>query len=150
MLRDLLIAEASRPGASASLVWLAEIARGVTPRVLTAAHHQRIDAYAGGADDLHTLLPAVLPLAAPVWYETTVTAQHGTEMTFAYVAAPAADGLDVGWACYTPVHQRILGPLGPVRVTATEMTRPPGLSDESWRTLRSATGTVLRALLIGA
>lgn len=41
-----------------------------------------------------------------------------------------------------------LGPLGPVRITPTEIRRPPHYSDESWREVRSATGVLLRALLL--
>lgn len=83
-----------------------------------------------------------------MWYEASVTAQHGTEMVMGYGASPAPDGIDIDWACYAPAHRRILGPIGPVRVTATGMIRSD-LNDESWREIRSAAGLVLRALLLG-
>lgn len=42
----------------------------------------------------HGLLPAILPIAAPVWYEATVTAERGTRMSLGYGATQS--GPDVG------------------------------------------------------
>lgn len=149
MLADLLTTEASRPGASDSLRWIADVSPRARRATFADDDLARINGYVGGASDLHGLLPAVLPLSGPVWYETTIAAQHGTELTMAYVADPARGGIDVGVAVYAPAYGRIIGPLGPVRVTSTEMVRPPEMTDEGWREIRSATGIILRALLLG-
>jgi hypothetical protein len=135
-------------GAPPGLRWLADWIPDAERLTLIRDDLARIDAYSGPAEELHSLLAAVLPLAKPIWCETTVTAQGGTEMIMGYGAVPAADGVDVGWACYAPAHSRMIGPLGPARVTATEMRRPSDISDESWHELRSAAGLVLRAILL--
>lgn len=116
-------------------------------RILTAEDLARIDSYRGGAVDLHDLLPSVLPLTAPRYYETTVTAQHGTMITMGYYAAPHLDGLAIAFAA--SALGGVMGPIGPVIVTPTEIRRPIAMSDEQWREIRSATGIALRALLLG-
>ncbi|MCC6775661.1 MAG: hypothetical protein IT537_03335 [Hyphomicrobiales bacterium] len=149
-LADILIEEgAPGRGAPAALCWMADWLPDAEQRVLGNADMERLAAYAGEATELHALLPSVLPLARPVWYESTLTAQHGTEMIMGYGAVPAPDGIDVGFACYAPAYQRIIGPLGPARVTRTNIYRASGLSEESWRELRAATGIIIRALLLG-
>ncbi len=152
-LADVLI-DLGAPGrkAPAPLQWLAMWLPDADRRHLSKDDLARIDAYAGEATDLHQLLPAILPLKRPVWFETSVTAQHGTAMILGYGAVPAPTGISIGWTCLGPgksgSESRIIGPLGPVEVTPTEMHRPPGLSDFSWDTLRSAAGTIVRALLL--
>lgn len=149
-LDEVLMGQASRGGAPPALDWMTRVL-SLTPiadrRTLAADDLTRIDHYQGTATELHELLAAVLPLAHAHWYEAPVTAQHGTAMVMGYLAVPADDGVDVGWCCYAPAHG-IIGPIGPVRVTATGMERPADLSAESWREIRSATGIILRALLL--
>lgn len=115
-------------------------------RVLTAEDLARIDSYAGGARELHELLPAVLPLPVAHWYESTVTAQHGTVMTLGYLAEPHAEGILVSFACES--GHRLIGPVGPALVRATGMDRPAGVSDDMWRELRVTAGLIIRALLL--
>lgn len=148
-LADVLTAEAqAQPAPSAPLQWIAAQLHAATHRRLSREDLTRIDHYQGGATDLHELLAAVLPLERARWYEAPVTAQHGTEMVMGYLAAPASDGIDVAWCCHVAEQQRIIGPLGPVHVTSTGMQRPPDMTDASWREIRSATGLILRALLL--
>lgn len=144
----LVAAGAPGRGAPAPLRWLADWLPDAEHRILDNADLQRIDAYAGAAADLHALLPTVLPLARPLWYETAITAQHGTAMMMGYGAVPAGNEMDVGFACYAPARQRIIGPLGPARATATGLQRPAGIGEESWRELRTAAGIIIRALLL--
>ena len=117
-------------------------------RVLTPEDLARIDAYHGGATDLHDLLPAVLPLATPRWYETTLTAQHGTVMTLGYLAEPDEAGIRVS---LTVAREGTADRLsyGPVVVTPTEMHRPDGVAPHEWREIRAAAGIIIRALLLG-
>jgi hypothetical protein len=157
-LADILVAmgEPGR-GASASLRWLADWLPNAERRQLDRDDIARIDAYMGGDRALHDLLPAVLPLMRPVWFETAITTQD--EMIVGYGAVQArctpsigwrvADGVDIGWACYAPACGGIIGLLGPAVVTATGMDRPADIADESWLMLRSAAGVVMRALLLG-
>lgn len=145
---DILIEQgAPGKGAPPPLRWLADWLPDAERVALSAGDLDRINAYRGAAAQLHELLPAVLPLVRPVWYEADVTAQHGTRITIGYGGVPAPGGIDIGWASYSPEHGRILGPLGPARVTATGMNRPSGLTDFSWRELQVAGGIVLRAIL---
>jgi hypothetical protein len=135
-------------GAPAPLRWLADWLPDADRATLDAGDLARIDSYAGSADDLHALLAAVMPLARPVWFEAALTAQHGTQTILGYGGVPMDDRLDIGWACYAPAYGRMIGPLGPARVSASGMERPVGINDESWRELRSAAGVVLRAILL--
>ena len=136
-------------GAPEALRWMADWLPDADRRTLTTGDLARIDAYAGAARDLHDLLPALLPLARPVWYEAEVTAAGGTRMIMGYGAVPAADKLDIGWACWSPASRRILGPLGPVRLTTAGLDQPAGMSDASMREMQTAAGIVVRALLMG-
>lgn len=114
--------------------------------VLGDADLQRMDAYIGDGHALHEMLPAVLPLPGPVWYEATVTAQGGTTMTLGYGATPAGPGqIDVWWACIGP--GRLVGPLGPLRMDSQSVALdlPEG---EPGRILRVAASIVVRALLM--
>lgn len=115
--------------------------------LLDSADLARIDSYVGGGAELHELLPAVAPLARAVWYEATVTAQHGTRMILRYGAAPAPDGIDVNFRAMVE-DGPVIAECGPARVTRHGMDRPPGVTDEHWRELRAAAGIVLRALLL--
>lgn len=156
-LADILVAmgEPGR-GASASVRWLADWLPDAEHRQLDRDDIARIDAYVGSDRALHDLLPAVLPLMRPVWFETA--AQHDSEMIMGYGAIQAccapsmgwrvADGIDIGWACYAPAGGGIIGLLGPAAVTATGMDRPADIADESWQMLRGAAGVVVRALLL--
>jgi len=148
-LATLVAGEALQPNASPALRWLADALAEAEMRTLTSADLARIDAYVGGAKELHQLLPAVLPLPRAVWYATSITAQHGTAIDMGYVAVPADGGIDVGYVALSRAHRSLIGPIGPVRVTATSMTRPVAMDDGAWREVRSATGIIIRALLIG-
>lgn len=96
----------------------------------------------------HDFMASVLPLAGPVWFEATIVAESGTLVTAGYGAVPASDGLDIGWTCYAPAHRRMIGPLGPARVTANGMQRPDDVNDEVWYELTQAAGVVMRALFL--
>lgn len=117
-------------------------------RILSVEDLARIDAYVGDGRDLHELLPAVLPLRRSRWYETRVVAQHGTPMLMGYLAVATSDGIEIGFAAATEEPSRVIGPMGPVFVTAAEMQRPASMNDEAWREIRSAAGIVIRALLL--
>lgn len=119
-----------------------------TRRVLTAEDLARIDAYHGGSRDLHELLPAVLPLAHPHWYETTVTARLGTVMTLGYLAEPDEAGIRVSLAVARAGDSMLLR-YGPVLVTPTGMHWPGDADAHKWRELRAAAGIIIRALLFG-
>lgn len=113
--------------------------------VLSKADLQRMDSYAGDGHALHEMLPAVLPLPGPVWYEATVTAQHGTTMMLGYGATPAGPGqIDVWWACLGP--GRLAGPLGPLRMDSQSVALVS--EGEPGRILQAAAGIVVRALLM--
>lgn len=127
--------------------WMASVLPSARTRLLSTQDLARIDGYIGPAADLHEMLRAILPLHATVWYETTVTAQHGTVITMGYLAAPADDGLDLGWCAMGPA--RIIGPIGPVRATDRTMIRPDDLTEEAWRESRVAASILIRALLLG-
>lgn len=134
----------------APLAWMAATLPDARRRRLGVADLARIDSYQGGGTDLHAFVAALAPLARAAWYETTVTAQHGTVMHLGYLAVPAgASALDVGWVCYAPAFQRLLGPVGPSHVTASDMTRPADCTDFAYRELRAAVGITLRAMLLG-
>jgi hypothetical protein len=116
-----------------------------TRRTLSAADLARIDAYTGDGQALHEMLPAVLPLAAPVWYEAQITAQHGTRMVLGYGATPAAPGeIDVWFAAGTA--GRVALALGPMRMDS----QSTALGEGDDRELRVACGIVVRALLMRA
>lgn len=119
-------------------------------RLLTSDDLARIDAYAGGGEELHELLAAISPLREPVTYVAHVRAQRGTHTELRYSAAPAPDGIDVTFEGRAPDlgDAARIGPLGPARVTCSGMDRPPDITDEQWRELRAAVGIVLRALLL--
>lgn len=137
-------------GAPPPLRWLADWLPDAERVTLGSDELARIEAYRGSAVELHEMLAAVLPLARPVWYETTVTAAGGTVMIMGYGGTPmlgAGQAIDIGHAVYAPAYGRMIGPLGPARVTTTAMGRPEGITDESWRELRTAGGIVLRAIL---
>lgn len=116
-------------------------------RRLSAEDLRRIDAYHGGAIDLHALLPAVLPLLRPRWWECEITAQHGTAMQLGYLATPAEDGIGVTFVGHAAAFDRLLGPIAAV-ITATGMSWPTDTPDAAVRELRAAAGIVLRALLL--
>jgi hypothetical protein len=128
------------------LEWIREAER----RVLSREALARIDAYQGSGAELHELLPAVLPLPRPIWYEAEVTAQHGTRTVLGYGVRPAGDdAIEVVYEAHAPAYDRTIGPIGPVRVTAAGMDPPDGCSEAEWRELRAAAGIVIRALLLG-
>jgi hypothetical protein len=135
-------------GASASLRWLADWLPDAECRQLSKEDIARIDAYAGGAGELHELLTTVLPLARPMWFES-MAITHGIETIAGYGAVPMGDDrIEIGWTCYAPAHDRIVGPFGPAAVTTRGMERPADIADESWQELRSAAGVIIRALLL--
>lgn len=137
-------------GAPAPLRWLSDWLPDADRVMLDRADMARLEAYRGSGEDLHALLSSVLPLVRPVWWEATVTAAGGTEITMGYGAVPVGDdAMDVGWASYAPEYGRVLGPLGPARVSAAGIAHPAGMSDESWRALDGAAAIVMRALLLG-
>src|SRR5260370_9606982 len=98
--------------------------------------------------ELDELLMTVLPLARPIWFESTVTT-HGIKTIAGYGVVPMGDDrIEICWACYAPDHDRIVGPLGPAAVTTRGMERPADIADESWQELRGAAGFIIRALLL--
>lgn len=118
---------------------------------LTAADLARIDSY-GSADGatLQAQLPLVLPLEAPVWYETEVTASGGSQMLMGYGATPAGPGeIAVWFAAHARGADRIVGPLGPLRLDGRTIDTAADVTDPGIRELRSAAGIVIRALLLG-
>lgn len=146
-LADALLAAAWRLlPPSLALTWMATYLPDAERRLLSPDDLARMDAYRGGAGDLHDLLPAVTPFDRARWWETALVAQHGTPMTLGYLAVPAPQGIAVGWAACGP--GTLLGPVGPSIVTATQMSRPNDCPDAHWRELRAAVGIVLRALLL--
>lgn len=144
-----VIAEAStrdeHSEATAFAVWLSS-ARLMT---LSADDLARIDGYAGTGTALHEMLPAVLPLARPVWYEAQVVAQRGTPMRLGYGATQAGPGeIDVWFAAGCDPMTRIVV-LGPLRIDSQCIDPAADASDPSVRELRVAAGIVLRAMLMG-
>jgi hypothetical protein len=127
--------------------WLASWLPDAEHRLLDRDDLARIDAY-DAARGPHELLASVLPLARPVWFEATLAAESGTVVTAGYGAVPASAGLDIGWTCYASAHRRMIGPLGPARVTTQGMQRPDGVNDDVWYELTQAAGVVMRALLL--
>ncbi len=148
-LRALVRAAADRPDAPPAATWMAEYLTDATLARLRPEDLARIDAYAGGAGDLQTLLAAVLPLARAHWYETAITAQHGTRMRLGYLAVPAEGGIALGVVASAGGAGKMVGPWGPVVVTPTGMDRPAGLPDLAWREVRAGAGITIRALLLG-
>lgn len=132
-----------------TLKWVADAIRSADCRRLTTEDLSRIDAYQGQGQELHELLPAILPRDRASWFEVEITAQHGTRMLMGHLAVPAVDGLDIGFLGYAPAYGRIIGPLGPALMNATELVRPHGCSDEAWRELRASAGIIVRALMLG-
>lgn len=133
------------PAAAPIRSWL-HSARRVT---LTAADLARIDSY-GSADGatLQAQLPLVLPLEAPVWYETEVTAAGGSQMLMGYGATPAAPGeIAVWFAARARGGDKIIGPLGPLRLDSHAIDAD--VDGPGARELRAAAGIVIRALLLG-
>lgn len=124
-----------------------DLSPDTTRRVLTSEDLARIEGYVGPAGDLHALLPAVLPLLRPCWYEVTVTAQRGTVITLGYLAEPHADGIAISLAASAAGYDWIKR-LDPVVVTASGMHQPVGMPQEDWREIRAAAGIVLRAILM--
>lgn len=150
MLAEMLTLAGTKPQAPAHVRALAAWLPRAVRRTLTADDLRRIDAYAGGAEDLHALLPAVLPLAAPVWYEAQVTAQHGTRMVMGYGATPAGPGeLDVWCAAGSVGSDRIMVPAGPLRLDRVGIDPRADIDAAGVRELRAAAGIVLRALMLG-
>jgi len=147
-LRALVRAAADRPDAPPAATWMAEHLTDATLTRLRPEDLARIDAYAGEAGDLHALLAAVLPLAQAHWYETAVTAQHGTRMRLGYLAVPAEGGIALGVVASAGAG-KMIGPWGPVMVTPTGMDRPASLPDVAWREVRAGAGITIRALLLG-
>ena len=149
-LAALLAAAARQPDAPPHVKALAAWLPRATQRELTADDLRRIDAYVGGGHELHALLPAVLPLAAPVWYESRLTAQHGTPMVMGYGATPAAPGeLDIWFAGGAVGSDRVLVPRGPLRLDSVSIDPRAAADDPGVRELRAAAGIVLRALMLG-
>lgn len=145
MLATLLLREADRPDAPDSLRAIATWLPRAVRRALSADDLARIDAYAGDGEALHDMLPAVLPLSAPVWLEASITAQRGTRMVLGYGATPAGPGeIDVWFAATDLSASRIVGPLGPMRLDSQACADGPGNNE-----LRAAAGIVIRALLLG-
>ena len=147
-LRALVRAAAERPDATPAARWMSDAIADATRTRLRPEDLARIDAYAGGAGDLHTLLAAVLPLPQAHWYETAVTAQHGTRMRLGYLAVPAEGGIALGVVASAGAG-KMIGPWGPVMVTPTGMDRPASLPDVAWREVRAGAGITIRALLLG-
>ena len=130
--------------------WLAALLPQASRVTLWPKDLARIDAWHGSARDLQDMMPALPRLSRAIFYEADIVAKGGTRMMMGYGAVQRATGhgIDVGWACWMPDEQRIIGPLGPAGVAANGVTMPGGLSPESERELRSACGIVVRALLM--
>ena len=141
---------AQRSDATPAAKWLAALLPQANRVSLSPDDLARIDAWHGSARDLQDMVPALPRLSRAIFYEADIAAKGGTRMIMGYGAAQPATGhgIDVGWACWMPDEQRIIGPLGPAGVAANGVTLPGGLSPESERELRSACGIVVRALLM--
>src|SRR5258708_34687495 len=98
--------------------WLSDWLPDAEQRQLNKEDLSRIDAYAGGAAELHEMLAAVLPLARPVWFEAAVTAPHGPPRVFGHGAVPPPGGVDVRLGCHPPGPGRHLGPPRPAPLPA--------------------------------
>jgi hypothetical protein len=159
---DMLVAIGA-PGRNSppAVRWLASWLPDADHRWLDRSDIERIDAHDPSRSP-HQLLASVLPLARPVWFEATIVTRpmsfdqdgklviaDGALITTCWGAVPAADGLDIGWTSYTPSRRRMVGPLGPARVAADGMQRPPDTNDDVWYELTQAAGVVMRALLLG-
>lgn len=148
MLADLLIEQAAAQPEIAPLQAIASWLPRAQWRILTSDDLARIDSYVGDGESLHDMLPAILPLAGPVWYEADVTAQHGTRMILGYGGTPAGTGeIDIWFAASAVGSDRIIGPLGPMRMDSQSVALDIG-DDETGRNLRTAAGIVVRALLL--
>jgi hypothetical protein len=66
-------------------------------------------------------------------------------MVISYGASPSRD---IGWAYYAPAMAASSAPLGPATVTPSGKERHEGLGEASWCELRSATGIIIRALVL--
>jgi hypothetical protein len=121
-------------------------ARRVT---LDAAALARIDAYTGQGRDLHDMVPAIIPLAGPVWFEAAVTAERGTRMQLGYLAEPDGDAA-IAVTSYVGASgaNRVVGPLRAV-ATAKGLTIDPALSAEMAHEASVGAGVAIRALLMG-
>lgn len=149
-LADMIGRVGAQPQAAAHVRALAAWLPRAVQRSLSAADLRRIDAYAGDGAELHALLPSVLPLAAPVWYEARVTAQHGTDMTMGYGATPAGPGqIDVWFAASAIGSDCVLVPVGPLRLDAVGIDPGADTDAPGVRELRAAAGIVLRAIMLG-
>lgn len=116
---------------------------------LSSADLARIDAYRGGAGELHELLAALPPLAARREWAADIVAARGTRMRLVYVAEPHPDGIVVSWAASAAGSDRVVVCTRPALVTARGMDRPDTITDAEWRETRTAAGIVIRALLLG-
>ena len=143
MLADTLLARADLP---------TEVRAALTSairRTLSAADLARLDAWMGDGRELHTWLPAITPLAGPVWYEAEVVARQGTVTQLGYLAVPeGAAALAIWWVSHAPALNAVLGPVGPTRCAAEGLTRPGGITAGQWHECRVAASILLRALLL--
>jgi hypothetical protein len=148
-LARLLIEQASLQPEQHSLQAIAQWLPHANKHLLSAEGVSRIDSHVGDGKTLHELLPTVLPLTAPVWYEIEVTAQKGTAMILGYGATPAGqDGIEVWFAATTAnTQERIIGPIGPIYMDSRQLNTSANAAVD--QTMQSAAGTIARALMLG-
>lgn len=151
-LARLLVDQAALQPEQSNLSAIAQWLPLAKKHLLSGEDVRRIESYVGDGKSLHDLLPAVMPLSAPMWYEIEITAQKGTPMILGYGAAPAGQGgIDV-WFAATTAHpqERIAGPLGPMYMDCDGVRLKTPSNDEVDKTLLAAAGgTVVRALMLG-
>jgi hypothetical protein len=131
-----------------ALRWMAEWLPRAERRALAGDDLQRIDAVHMSVRDLFGFLPAVLPLARPVWFEAVTRVGGKVQSVVGYAAVPALDGIDVGLAWWSPSRQRLVGPFGPMRTTPGGTAEMPSVSAVAREELKVAAGVVVRALLL--
>jgi hypothetical protein len=136
-------------GGSTAMRWLAGWLPDAQRQSLGGDDLARIDAVQASTQELRDLLPAVLPLAQPLWLEAATIVGGRTDLVVGYGALPVRDGIDIGFACWAPARQRLLGPLGPARTTIDGTVEPDPLSAYARSELEVAASIVVRAMLIG-
>jgi len=152
-LADIVRLTATRQGAPEPLQRLARVLADARLVRLTTDELRRINSDAGDGQELHELLPGVLPLPRATWYEAAITAPDGTNTILGYLAEPDQAGIQISYLGYSRDREEIIGPIGPALATELTLRMPPAFAtsatDHGWgHQLRTATGIVLRALLL--